>query len=175
MVATGAGIGEVIARRFATDGTRVALLDWDGNQVVAVASDFNTSGTGVVICCVDVDIDVAPGTFRAVAVKQQGQRSITPTASPGPKDHSHDEPRSPNVAVYGPQIELTSYHTEVRAENVAKYLRDAHSADLPGHSVSSTGQHRETAVCARGWSGQGPTRASVVSEAPWSTIEAATW
>jgi len=68
----------------------------------------------------------------------------------------------PGGGTHGRQLEPAYHHVAAQPEQLAKYLRGAHAVVLPDCPVSATGQGRDTTACARGWSGQRPTRALVV-------------
>jgi NAD(P)-dependent dehydrogenase (short-subunit alcohol dehydrogenase family) len=61
---SGAGLGQGLVRRFATEGMRVAVLDLDGDAAAALAEELRAHGTDAVACAVDV---TRTDTIRAAA------------------------------------------------------------------------------------------------------------
>lgn len=70
VVITGAsrGIGEVLARRFAAEGTRVSLWDRDQEGLSRVAEELRRTGANAHECLCDVSVekDVATATSRVI-------------------------------------------------------------------------------------------------------------
>jgi 3-oxoacyl-[acyl-carrier protein] reductase len=64
----GRGIGEVLARRFAAEGTRLVLLEREADALERVAADLRGAGHDVeaVVCDVSVEAEVREAVRRAV-------------------------------------------------------------------------------------------------------------